>query len=123
MSKTPLDRLHDSTREMYDTIAALEAENARLQERVKELEDEQERRSEDHSKWLGGVYRQRDGYKARDKLRGKALEGVGSRIGDKWHRIGCEAFEKPYGECDYACFQARAAIDALPDEAREKEGR
>ncbi len=51
-------------------------ENARLQEHVKELEDEQEHRSEDHSKRLGGVYRQRDGYKARAERRGEALEAV-----------------------------------------------
>jgi hypothetical protein len=40
----------------------------------------------------------------------EALEGVGSRIGGIWHRLGCEAFQRPYGECDYACVQARAAL-------------
>jgi len=39
-----------------------------------------------------------------------ALKGCCSRIGDKWHRLGCEAFSQPFGECDYACVQARAAI-------------
>ena len=42
-----------------------------------------------------------------------ALEGCCSRIGDKWHRLGCEAFSQPFGECDYACVQARAAIASV----------
>ena len=41
-----------------------------------------------------------------------ALEGCCSRIGDKWHRLGCLAFSRLYGECDYACVQAHAAIAA-----------
>ena len=48
--------------------------------------------------------RERDGYK-------EALKGCCSRIGGKWHRLGCEAFQRPYGECDYACVQARKAIE------------
>ncbi len=48
-----------------DNDGLMVAENARLQERVEKLEDEQERRTEDHSKRLGAMYRQRDALQAR----------------------------------------------------------
>ncbi len=66
------------------------------------------------SKHTEALERERDDYKALAERRGEALKGCCSRIGDTWHRLGCEAFQRPFGECDQACVEARAAIDGTP---------
>ena len=106
-------------------IADLEAENARLQERVKEAEQISDGlhaavlMGSEHTKALE---RERDGYKARDKLRGEALgwaiheleNAANTRLDElrNWmHRLDFEELER-----------ARAAIAISPEQAREKEG-
>ncbi|KKM26304.1 hypothetical protein LCGC14_1586060, partial [marine sediment metagenome] len=67
--------------------------------------------------------RERDDYKALAERRGEALKSCCSRIGDTWHRLGCEAFQRPFGECDQACVEARAAIDAFLADTPAQEAR
>ena len=110
-----------------DTIADLRAENARLQERL----DTQE-------PWLAALGRmlvqhrivqfpdvvlawrdERDGYKARDKLRGEALEaGLRAAPQPQATRRGVTETGQRISAWKEL---ARAAIDISPEEAREKE--
>ena len=90
-------------------IADLEAENARLQGRGDDYKAESE-----------VSFARAKRAEALAERRGEALKGCCSRIGDTWHRLGCEAFQRPFGECDQACVEARAAIDATPDEAHKE---
>lgn len=61
---------------------------------------------------------ERDGYKARDKLRGKELDALARRVHHK------EEHPWTFEDCMRSdCSGARAAISISPEEAREKERR
>ena len=106
--------------------ADLEAENARLQARVEEAEAwEGERDS--YIKEFDKTCKERDGYKARDKLRGEAL---GLWFALKSHLETCQLCLVVPTICwegmrlEYeAVSRSRAAIDISPEEAREREAR
>ena len=51
MSKTSLDRLHDSTREMYDTIGNLERQLAEAQGKLAQLTTEAYKQAGPHKFW------------------------------------------------------------------------
>ncbi len=70
---------------------------------------------------VDALLNERDGYKARDKLRGEALELF--RLGESDHFFGCGAFHKLDTECSPACVDARAAIAITPQDASKKEGK
>jgi hypothetical protein len=66
--------------------------------------------------------RERDGYKARDKLRGEALElAAGSAHGLAFLHPDCPGHSKEFMDCQHPiCVEALAAIDATPAEAHKE---
>jgi hypothetical protein len=105
-------------------------EIARLQADLAELKQVG---NEHYNNRIAVLETERDGYKARDKLRGEALEGTGVARGvdssyqvDRgWHTHDCwrlwdNTALRNWFKCPSSC-DARAAIDTTPEEAREKE--
>jgi hypothetical protein len=91
-------------------VSCLRAENARLQELVEEAEAERDLA-------LAGVRvteRERDGYKAQAEVRGKALA---AELSGHVRRVHWNGVAQP-NVCS-RCKDLTAAIDALPEEARE----
>ena len=80
---------------------------ARLQERVEEAEE----RGDGYKSESETSFARARRAEALAERRKEALIGVGSRIGNKWHLHSCQAPQEPYGECNYACVHARAAIE------------
>ena len=96
--------------------ADLEAENARLQERVKKAEAEAIRLSNYETAYNNSC-RERAGYKALAEQRGEELDKrFPARMVRRQSRLVCAyCFNENPSEC------VRAAIDARPEEARQKE--
>jgi len=98
-------------RKRHDEIAA---ENARLHERVKELEF-----------WWNTTERERDGYAAQSKVRGEALKELVGNInlvttqGGNLYVLYVAHREK----AEASLGQAHIAIAISPEQARKKEGK
>ena len=109
-----------------------EAENARLQKRVEEAERalrvahtetvEAINQTRSHNRRMEVLREERDGYKARDKLRGEALKAAISRFGiASWTVYARDTNPGTNRQEAKVALQMVAAIDALPEQAREKE--
>ena len=132
------ERWRESDAQNFARVTNLEAENARLQERVEEAQqgraalriqfDAMTAQADRAIEMVKQVMAERDGYKARDKLRGEALELEEECMN---HISPCpDCFMGGTGPCDKfirlehdVVLARRAAIDTTPEEAREKERR
>ena len=113
----PTESLQHFIDTLKDKLAKERAENARLHERVKELEF-----------WWNTTERERDGYAAQSEQRREALAFYADESNWAVNEDSCQCGEPQRNCCCPAPANddgahARAAIAISPEQAREKEGK